>query len=266
MPEQVVAARAPAGRERERSVVTGIGVLLLLLWLGFAIHRSPSFPGSLAGTVLAVAGAVLMVLPSLAYAAVKRVKPLKRRITPRLPPPRLLAWHVYAGIIGAVLALLHSAHRFDSTLGIALTATMLLTVFSGYVGRHFLRHVSVEVREKQQLLDQLIETYNRIAGETAAQPVRLAVLAVSSSRWSRIRRRVMTPGRVAEDHFLQQAHRAVQVADAIADLEYSIKAHQVLRRRSRLWLVMHIVTSIAFYILLALHVWAAFYFGLRWLA
>jgi apolipoprotein N-acyltransferase len=266
MPEQAVAARVPAGRERERSVVTGVGVLLLLLWLGFAVHRSPSFPGSLAGFVLAVAGAALMVLPSLAYAAVKRVRPLKRRITARWPLPRWLAWHVYTGIIGAVLALLHSAHRFDSTLGIALTAMMLLTVFSGYVGRHFLRYVSIEVREKQQLLDQLIATYNHIAGETAAQPVRLAVLAVSSNRWSRLRRRVMSTGRAAEDHVLQQAHRAVQVADAIADLEYSIKAHEVLKRRSRVWLVVHIVTSMAFYVLLALHVWAAFYFGLRWLA
>lgn len=265
MPEQAVAPRAPAGRARERSVVTGIGVLLLLLWIGFAVHRSPSFPGSLAGFVLAVSGAALMVLPSLAYAAVKRVGPLKRRITPRVPLPRWLAWHVYAGIVGPVVALLHSAHRFDSTLGIALTATMLLAVFSGYVGRHFLRHVAVEVREKQQLLDQLVATYNRLAGETAAQPVRLAVLAVSSTRWSRIRRRVTPAGHVAEDHFLQQAHRAVQVADAIADLEYSIKAHQLLKRRFRVWLVAHIATSIAFYVLLALHVWAAFYFGLRWL-
>ena len=266
MPEEAVAVRAPAGRERERSVVTGIGVLLLLLWLGFAVHRSPRFPGSLAGTVLAVSGAALLVLPSLAYAAVKRIRPLKRWISPRMPVPRLLAWHVYTGIVGAVVALLHSAHRFDSTLGIALTAMMLLAVFSGYAGRHFLRHVSVEVREKQQLLDQLIATYNHIASETAAQPVRLAALAVSSSRWSRLRRRVMIAGPMAEDHLLRQAHRAVQVADAIADLEYSIKAHQLLKRRSRVWLVMHIVTSIAFYVLLALHVWAAFYFGLRWLA
>ena len=266
MPEQAVAARGPAGRERERSVVTGIGVLLLLLWIGFAVHRSPSFPGSLRGFVLAVSGAALMVLPSLAYAFVKRVRPLKRWISPRAPLPRLLAWHVYAGIVGAVLALLHSAHRFDSPLGIALTATMLLTIFSGYVGRHFLRHISVEVREKQQLLDQLIATYNHLARETAAQPVRLAVLAVSSNLWSRVRRRVISAGRTGEDRFLQQAHRAVQVADSIADLEYSIKAHQLLKRRSRVWLAAHIVTSIAFYVLLALHVWAAFYFGLRWLA
>lgn len=266
MPDRAAAAPVTSLAERERPVVTGIGVLLLLLWLGFAVHRSPSFPGSLAGTVLAVSGAALMALPSLAYATVKRITLAKRWITPRMPLPRLLAWHVHAGIIGAVLALLHSAHRFDSTLGIALTATMLLTIFSGYVGRHFLRHVSTELREKQQLLDQLMATYNRIAGETIAQPVRLATLAVSSNRWSWLRRPAMIAGGAADEHFLWQAHRAIQVADAIADLEYSIKAHQRLKGRFRVWLVMHIVTSIAFYILLALHVWAAFYFGLRWLA
>ena len=206
-----------------------------------------------------------MVLPSLAYAAVKRVPVVKRWITSRLPLPRLLAWHVYAGVVGATLALLHSAHRFDSTLGIALAATMLLAVFSGYVGRHFLRYVSVELREKQQLLDQLITTYNRIAGQTAARPVRLAVLAVSSTRWPLARRRVMSADHTPEDPLLQQAHRAVEIADSIADLEYSIKAHQLLKSRFRVWLVVHIAASIAFYVLLVLHVWAAFYFGLRWL-
>lgn len=55
----------------ERTVVTGLIVLQLLLWLGFAVHRSPRFPGSLAGTVLAISGAALIVLPSLAYVAVK---------------------------------------------------------------------------------------------------------------------------------------------------------------------------------------------------
>ena len=45
-----------------------------------------------------------------------------------------------------MLAILHTGHRFQSTLGVALTGVMLLSVFSGYVGRHFLLHVSSELR------------------------------------------------------------------------------------------------------------------------
>lgn len=264
MRDRASAARPTSARERERTVVTGIGVLLLLLWLGFAVHRSPRFPGSLAGTVLAVLGAALMTLPSLAYFAVKRLAPVKRWITPRVSLQTLLAWHVYGGLTGAVLAIVHTGHRFDSTLGIALTGTMLLSVFSGYVGRYFLGYVSLELRDKQQLLEQLVSTYNRLAGETARQPFRLAAVAVSSTRWSGVRRRVLASG-AADDEVLQLAYRATEVAGSIADLEYSIKAHVVLKRRFRVWLTAHIVTSLAFYTLLALHIWAAFYFGLRWL-
>ena len=264
MRDQASAARPSSVRERERTIVTAIGVLLLLLWLGFLVHRSPRFPGSLAGTVLALAGAALMTLPSLAYLAVKRLARVKRWVTPSIPLPTLLALHVYGGVGGATLALLHTGHRFDSTLGIALTGTMLLSVFSGYVGRHFLGHVSLELRDKQRLLDQLVTTYNRLAGEMATQPLRLATIAVSSTPWRRVRRVMATRG-TSDDELLQRAYRATEVAESIADLEYSIKAHEVLKRRFRVWLTVHIVTSVAFYSLLALHIWAAFYFGLRWL-
>ena len=33
-------------KERERIVVIGLIVLMLILWLGFLVHRSPRFPGS----------------------------------------------------------------------------------------------------------------------------------------------------------------------------------------------------------------------------
>ena len=50
-------------KERERLVVSGLVVLLLIFWLGFLVHRSPSFAGSLWGGVLCVSGAVLMLVP-----------------------------------------------------------------------------------------------------------------------------------------------------------------------------------------------------------
>lgn len=243
MRDHAVAPRAASSIDRERIVVSTIGVLLLLLWLGFSVHRSPRFPGSFSGSMLAIAGAALIVLPSLAYLFVKRITPLKRWVTRRMRLQTLLAWHVYAGIVGAILAIAHTGHRFDSTLGITLTAAMLLTVFSGYVGRHFLRYVSLEVRDQQRLLEELMVTYNVIAGEMAIQPLRLA----------------------PADPIARRAYQATEIAASIADLEYSIKSHDMLKSRFRLWLVAHIATSIIFYALLTLHIWAAFYFGLRWL-
>lgn len=256
----------PNTMERERAVVTGLLLLLLLLWLGFAVHRSPQFPGSLPGTLLGIAGAVLMVLPSVAYAAVKRISGLKRRVTARLSLRRLLAWHVWGGILGAVLAILHSGHRFESTLGIALTGVMLLVVFSGYVGRHFMGKVSLELREKQALLENLMTAYNRLAGEIAARPQQMAAVVTNQSPWSRMRRRVGIGPSTPDTETYALTYRAAELAESIADLEYGIKTDELMKRRFKTWLIVHIVTAVALYALLALHIWASLYFGLRWLA
>lgn len=266
MRNQPMGVRLTSASERERTVVTGLIALQLLLWLGFAVHRSPRFPGSLAGAVLAVSGATLMVLPSLASAAAKRMPSLNRRITARIPLRRLLAWHVSGGILGSVLALLHTGHRFESPLGIALTGVMLVVVLSGYIGRHFLGHVALERREQQSLLGQLVAAYNEIAGRLAAQPQRLAAVAASHNRWSRLRHRFGMAGNVSDEESFALAYRATELAGSIADLEYAIKTHELLKRRFSVWLIVHIAASITFYGLLALHIWASLYFGLRWLA
>jgi hypothetical protein len=252
--------------ERERVVVTGLLVLLLLLWLGFAVHRSPQFPGSLLGTLLGIAGALLMVLPSLVYAAVKRLPSLKRRVNDRMPLRSLLTWHVWGGILGAVLAILHSAHRFESTLSVALAGVMLIVIFSGYVGRHFLGKVSLELREKQALLEQLMNAYNAFAGEIASRPQQAATVVTTQSPWSRMRRRVGLSRSAPDSKTNTAAERAAELAESIADLEYGIQTDELMKRRFKTWLILHIVTAAAFYALLALHIWASLYFGLRWLA
>ena len=252
--------------QRERAVITGIVLLLVVLWLGFVVHRSPRFPGSVPGTVLAISGAALMVLPSLAYVAVKRVPRLKRQATARTALRRLLAWHVYGGIVGALLAMLHTAHRFESALGVTLTAVMLATVLSGYVGRYFLGRVSLEIRDKHAVLAQLVTAYNEIALALGEQPQQRALVDASHGHWSALRRRLSLAAGVSDDEAVTLGYRAMELAGSIADLEYAIRTHELFKRRFAAWLTIHIVTSIAFYALLALHMWASIAFGLRWLA
>jgi hypothetical protein len=127
-------------KERERVVVTGVLSVLLLAWLGFLVHRSPRFPGSGVGAMFGIAGAVLMLVP-VAYPIAKRIPFLNSRITPHVSMHSLLALHVYAGIFGPLLAIIHTGHKFDSWLGITLTAAMLLVVVSGFTVRYLLTYV-----------------------------------------------------------------------------------------------------------------------------
>jgi hypothetical protein len=250
--------------ERERTIMGSLLLLQLVLWLGFLVHRSPRFPGSVAGGILAVSGALLMVVPPILYSAAKRTEFFKKIITRRISLGSLLSWHVYTSIVGSIMAILHTGHRFESNLGVTLTAMMLLTVFSGFVGRYFLRYETLELGEKRDLLNRLATEYNQLVGEMSRQPN--AEIAYAASRG--FVRRAVNSLLGADALFGQEKNalggRAVRLAESIADVEYAIKTHELLKRRAARWLKAHIATSFAFYLLLVLHVWSAIYFGLRW--
>ena len=250
--------------KRERIVVGGLLLLLLILWLGFLVHRSPRFPGSLAGGVFAISGALLLILFPLAYAAVKRIPAAKKLLTRRTSIAKLLAWHLYAGIVGSILAVIHTGHRFESNLGIVLTAMMMLSLLSGYVGRHFLSYVSLELHEKQALLNKLATFYNQTVSELGAQPNAMVRAAASQRRSTRLFRSFVTPEPLARNGSLSLSYQAINLAESIADVEYAINTHELFKRRSGVWLKVHIATSALFYVLLGLHIWAEIYFGLRW--
>lgn len=247
--------------ERERVVVTGLMTLMLVLWLGFAVHRAPRFAGSLAGGVLGVSGALLMLIP-LAYAAVKRVKAARTKITPKVSLRTLLAWHIYAGILGPLLGLLHTGHKFQSPVGIALTAMMLIVVLSGFIGRYLLNATAQEVREKRETLSGLQAEYDEIAAELRADPEPALASAVRGA-FPRLRATLLTAN-VKTTGSMSVATRAIRVAQSIADVDYAIKTHETFKRAFRLWLKLHVTLAVVLYVLLGVHIWSGIYYGLRW--
>ena len=250
-------------KERERLVVSGLVVLLLMLWLGFLVHRSPRFAGSLWGGVLGVSGAVLMLIP-LVYMIVKRISRLKKQVTRWGSMRTLLNWHIYAGILGPILVLLHTGHKFDSTLGIALTAMTILVVLSGFTGRYLMSQFSQTIREKKEMLTHLELAYRETATELAAHPEQVAVIRPLSGFLTRlVAGFFVTAGGISEGT-MPVAVRALRLAESIADVEYAVKTHETFKRWFAAWLKFHIVISFILYGLLALHVWAGIHFGLRW--
>ena len=246
--------------KHERNIIGGLLLLQLILWLGFLVHRSPQFPASLAAGVLGITAALLMVVPPLLYSAAKRNKSFREKIKKRISIGALLSWHVYTSIIGSILAILHTGHRFESPLGIWLTAMMLLTVLSGFVGRYYLAFASGELKEKQEALNKLAYEYNRLIGEMAQQPNRTLAVAPASG----FVRRTLNSLVAAQKEKVPLSRQAVRLAGSIADLEYAIKTHQLAKRRTKGWLNVHIATSVAFYILLVWHIWSQIYYGITW--
>ena len=251
-------------KEREALTVGGLVALMLILWLGFVVHRSPDFAGSFWGGVLAVSGTLLMLVP-LAYVAVKRIKPLKKSVTARVPMRTLLAWHIYAGVLGPILVVLHTGHKFESLLGIALTAMTLVVVVSGFIGRHLMNRIGHEIRDKRAMLAQLNAAYDQTVDDLRRHPGRAADLRALAGLVSRIGGRLLVSAQpMAERSALPLDMRAIQLADAIADVEYAVRTHETFKSAFARWLKLHIALSAILYVLLAFHVWAAIHFGLRW--
>jgi len=245
-------------KEREGIVVTGVFTILLIGWLGFIVHRSPRFPGSGLGTVFGIAGAVLM-LVTLAYPIVKRIDFLLVRMTRHISMQSLLTLHVYTGIVGPLLAIIHTGHKFDSWLGITLTATMLLVVVSGFTVRYLLAYVSHEITDKLILLQTARGDLDSAWGALENSPVEMRILPKAH---------LLVAGLSSlgvELPFGGAAGDVIRIAESEADLEYAIRTHELLKRWFGLSLKLHIVLSIFLYALLALHIGSEIHFGLRWL-
>ena len=245
-------------KERERLIVTSVLGVLLVGWLGFFVHRSPRFPGSGIGAVFGIAGAVLMLLP-LAYPIAKRIPFLNARITPHVSMQSLLALHVYAGIFGPLLAIIHTGHKFDSLLGITLTAVVLLVVVNGFTVRYLLTYVSHEITDKLSLLQTARGDLDSAWGVLEKFPTEMRGLPNS---------RVVAAGLAPLGFELGSSGPAAEVtriAEAVADLEYSVRMHEFFKRWFRRSLNLHIGLSVILYVLLALHIGSGIYFGLRWL-
>jgi hypothetical protein len=223
--------------EREKLSVLALGTVLLFLAPGYLLHVSPRFAGSLAGGVLGITAASLMILV-VVYPAVKYIGWLNKRVTRHVSQGRLLSLHIYGGLLASIVAILHSGHKYQSVLGIALVTDVIIIIATGFVGRYYLGHLGAEVRQQQALLGTLRSGYDRIALRLGTHHATLPA----------------TPDVPVLD-----------LVDAIADVEYSLTARDVAKRIAGRWAVLHVVASIAFYGLLLLHIGSGIYYGLRWL-
>ncbi len=249
--------------EREPLVATALVMIILVAWGGGAFHVSPRFAGSPLGGALAVSGAILMLGP-LVYLVIKRVKPIKAAVTRHVPMRTLLAWHIYAGLLGPLLVLLHTGHKFESVLGASLTALTLIVVFSGFVGRYLLRQIRDDVRRKRGLLSRLYEAYDAASERLTLEPERRALIHPLRSALARA---FLTESTATDAPGAMEVGSPVAVArlvNSIADVESAIEARETLKRWFSRWLRLHIVLAAGLYLFLILHVWAGIHFGLRW--
>ncbi|MEH6594164.1 MAG: hypothetical protein V7736_01290 [Colwellia polaris] len=246
---------------QERTIVASLVLLMIVLWGGFVWHSSPRFPGSFSGSMLGIIAAFLLFFP-LIYLVIKRNKSIKSWVTKKVSMSTLLVWHIYAGVIGPIIGLLHSAHRFDSLLGILLVLLMMLVAISGFIGRYILSLISSKLKDKKKLKEELknelkdeqIELHERFCSKHIN-----AIPSDLNSHSPSLFSSSLGLGRTSNER------RILRLVDAISDIEYSIRIHDTAKLWFKRWLKFHISISMILYVLIIFHITAEIYFGLRWL-
>jgi hypothetical protein len=244
-------------KNHERIIITGVFGVLVVAWLGFLLHVSPRFAGSGTGTVFGISGAVLMLVP-LVYVIGKRFAFFRPRLTKYVSLQTWLTIHVYSGIAGALLAIIHTGHKYVSPLGIALTTTMLLVVVTGYILRYLTPYVNRDIKDKLLLLQSARGDLDNAWGVLETAMAKQTIVHNAPLLKAGLASLGLWP---ADD---SPKGRIITLADGVANLEYSIRTDELLKRWFSRALTVHILLSVTMYMLLTLHVWSEIHLGLRW--
>jgi hypothetical protein len=190
------------------------------------------------------------------------------------PTRTWLQAHIFTGIVGPFLVLLHSGWRFNGLAGVLLWTT-LLVVASGFVGRYIYTAVprrldGVELAASE-LEDRIQSTDLRLA-ELGVERLEkqswsegpsggwMLVLARPVLRWQQQRRWQQA---IAAAGPAGQAH-AAELKQLLADryrLQLQIQSLAVARRLLALWHLIHVPLGGVLFTLAFIHIGAALYYS-----
>lgn len=186
--------------------------------------------GALLGHSLGIVGFTMMLMTETLYSLRKRA--IRR---PRGTMRSWLQFHIFTGIVGPYLVVLHSAWAFNGLAG-ALTVLTVVVVASGFIGRYIYTAVPrtadgmvIEARELQLLLDAARQDVAHAAPADGGPP--------GSSRG------------------------AGPAARRLRELERQLAALRWARRTLATWHAIHIPIGIALFVMAGAHIVGAVYYA-----
>ena len=108
-----------------------VGILITGLYSGvFLITREIPAAGELFGHVIGIVGFILMLMTEILYSLRKRTRSASWG--------RMSSWlqfHIFTGLVGSYMVLLHTSWKFNGLAG-ATTLLTVIIVISGFIGRY----------------------------------------------------------------------------------------------------------------------------------
>ncbi len=272
------ASRGRGGRRRQSQwkelLYPFLAILLLLpVWGGYWLLVPDMSGGHPFGHSLGVVGTILMVMTETLYPFRKRARWLPKWVG---SVRAWLSFHIFTGIVGPFLVLIHTALRFNGLAGVVagLTAAVVL---SGFVGRYI--YVAVP-RTKSGLVRQRAELEKEaraLREELEESPIPTPVM---EEIW-RLTHPVRLPSaevllRIVDDLRIRRRFRQLlrevdpEVRPRLAALRDRVFAYAVLQRQIAtleaaqgllgLWHLFHVPLGVSLFTGVALHILVALYY------
>ncbi|MBL8797613.1 MAG: hypothetical protein JNM56_27180 [Planctomycetia bacterium] len=235
-------------------------VAALVAWYASLARDGLPSPGGFVGHLLGVVGFALMLCTELVYTLRKRLR--------RFTAGSMRFWlqvHIFTGLVGPSLVLLHTGGKFHGLAGVVSLLTVLM-VASGFVGRYIytaaprdLTGMELNVAELEQQLaaaDRELCRLGPVAAPTVSvPPAWWAVLARPWLHWRQSR--LLTAARSAGP----EAERVAGLLAARERLRLQVACLLGARRLLALWHLFHIPLGAVLFTLASLHIVAALYYS-----
>lgn len=249
---------------------------LAVVYIGYEIATVPD-GGHPFGHGLGILGSLLMIMTETLYSLRKRMGWFRF-----WPIRHWLSFHIFTGIVGPTMVLMHTAIEFRGLAGVTFLLTVLV-VLSGFLGRYIytavprsLAGVELDRRTLEQELwdarkelmawsaDKSARVQSLVSQEAAAIPATdLSALELLGHRWQewQEQRRIR--------HAIRQLNREEQ--SRMTDIEKQLRRQQRLIRQIRslqtvrrlmgYWHTAHVPLGLTLFSAMIIHIIATIYFG-----
>ena len=248
-------------------------LIITMVYLYMVIRLGDVPPArELYGHSMGIAGFVLMLMTEVLYSVRKRSR--------RARWGRMSQWlnfHIFTGIVGPYMVLLHTSWKFNGIAGITFFLTVIIVV-SGFIGRYIYtaipRSAEGVVLEVDQIQDQLDRVHADIEARIANRP---ELAAAAAGRLASIDQHAMelTGHRIswrkrlswwwdrrrADPALREQMEQIDSLLQRQAALQRQIASLATARRLLALWHTIHLPIGLALFSAAFIHIFAAVYYA-----
>jgi len=241
-------------------------VVITVIYLGVAFTSEVPAASGVFGHWLGVVGFVLMLMTEILYSLRKRYMLARWGKL-----QHWLSFHIFTGLVGPYMVLLHSSWKFNGLAGILMLLTVII-VISGFIGRYFYTAVPrsadgaiLEVEQLNQLISQNQEQLEAWRGSNPELIRQVDDLfedqAAGSLRQGAARRRWRELEKTTSEANRQLIKELRSFWERQRTLRRQLGSLAGARRLLAIWHTFHIPLGVAVFSVAFIHIVATLYFA-----